>query len=372
MKTSMLAAVLFASALLLAFPTAGRSQSNATANTPMRVAIVGLVHPHAGAVWDLLRRAEVKVVGICEPNAEVTAQYVIKGLDKSLLFSDEADMIEKTHPHAILIYTTTYDHRRVVEIAARYGVHAMMEKPLAVSNEDAQAIANAARAGKIQVLVNFATTWYPNSTAAYNVLHDKSIGEARKIVVLDGHSSPRQLTGPLGWLADPKLNGGGALFDFGCYGANLVTWLMDGQRPTSVTAVMQTFKPNIYPNVDDEATIILTYPKAQAILQASWNWPFDRKDMEVYAENGYAITVGTDSLRVRRLGKREEQIVAQPPASPQDETLSYLRAVVLDGIKPVGPSSLETNIIATEILDAARESARTGRRIDLGPPVSRN
>jgi scyllo-inositol 2-dehydrogenase (NADP+) len=61
-----------------------------------------------------------------------------------------------------------------------------------------------------------------------------------------------------------------------------MTWLMDDARPTSVTAVTRRFKPEIYSKVDDEATIILEYPEAQAIIQASWNWPFDRKDLEIY------------------------------------------------------------------------------------------
>ena len=69
-----------------------------------------------------------------------------------------------------------------------------------------------------------------------------------------------------------------------------------------MTAVTQQIKPEIYPRVDDEATIILTYPKAQAIVQASWNWPFDRKDMEVYGQTGYVITVKRDDIRVRRAG----------------------------------------------------------------------
>ena len=38
---------------------------------------------------------------------------------------------------------------------------------------------------------------------------------------------------------DPKQNGGGALIDFGCYGANLATWLMRRALPNSVTAVTQ-------------------------------------------------------------------------------------------------------------------------------------
>ena len=107
----------------------------------------------------------------------------------------------------------------------------------------------------------------------------------------------------LAWLTDPEKNGAGALFDFGCYGANLMTWLMDDARPTSVTAVTQRIKPEIYPRVDDEATIILEYPGAQAIIQASWNWPFDRKDMEVYGRTGQVLTVAQNGLRVRLRGE---------------------------------------------------------------------
>ena len=172
----------------------------------------------------------------------------------------------------------------------------------------------------------------------------------------------------LAWLTDPEKNGAGALFDFGCYGANLMTWLMDDQRPTSVTAVTQQIKPEIYPRVDDEATIVLTYPKAQAIIQASWNWPFDRKDMEVYGRTGYVLTVARDDVRVRLQGKDEDQIVAQPLPAPYDDSLSYLRAVVLDGRVPDGPSSLETNVIVTEILDAARRSATSGKSVPLTSP----
>jgi predicted dehydrogenase len=331
----------------------------------LRLGIVGLVHPHAAGIWSILQRKDVRIVGVSEPNAQRRTEFLNRGLAPEIVFSDESAMIEKTRPQAVLIYSSTYDHLRAVEIAAHYGVHAMMEKPLAVSLAHANAIARAARAAGIEVLVNLATTWFPSTTATYGMLHDNALGPARKIVVLDGHSNPRDLQGPESWLVDPKLNGGGALFDFGCYGANLVTWLMDGQRPTSVTAVTQTVKPDIYPRVDDEATIILTYPKAQAILQGSWNWPINRKDMEVYGEKGYAIAMGPDSIRVRVRGETEQLRAAPRLVSPHDDGVSYLKAVVLNGLKPNGPSSLSLNIIATEILDAARQSARTGTRIKL-------
>ena len=337
---------------------------------PLRVALAGLVHGHAFGFFDQFqKRTDLQVIGIAEADGQLVAQFEKKyGLAPSIFYSDLEEMLKKTHPQAVLAYTNTYDHRRVVEICARYGVPVMMEKPLAVSLEDARAIEKAARAGKIQVLVNYETTWYRSNQAAYDLVHEKALGEIRKIVVHDGHSGPKEINvGPefLAWLTDPKLNGGGALFDFGCYGADLATWLMDGKPPDSVTAVTQHIKPEVYPRVDDDATIILTYPKAQAIVQASWNWPFSRKDMEVYGQKGYAITVGRDAVRVRLPEKEEISEVAKPLQKSKEDSVSYLRAVLLGGLKPEGQSSLETNVIVTQILDAARRSAASGKTVSL-------
>ena len=328
-------------------------------SAPLRVVIIGLVHGHVEGFFQYsLHRPDIQLVGIAESNQQLAADYAKKySLDPKLLFTSTDDMLAQTHPQAALVYTNTRDHRQAVEICARHGVPVMMEKPLAVSVEDARAIETAAQQGHIQVLVNYETTWYSSNRAAYDLVHQNALGEVRKIVIHDGHNGPKEIgVGPefLAWLTDPKLNGGGALFDFGCYGADLATWLMDGQRPLTVTAVTQHIKPEIYPNVDDEATIVLTYPKAQAILQASWNWPFGRKDMEVYGQSGYVVTVGRDAVRVRRPheDKEEAQVTASPLVAPYDDSLSYLRAVVLDGLKPEGLSSLETNMIVVEILDA--------------------
>jgi predicted dehydrogenase len=346
---------------------------NSQNHPPLRVGIAGLVHGHVYGFLDQYRRSpEIEIVAIAEPNRQLLTQAASKyGFDQAQLFTDLEEMIAKTHPQAVLAYTNTYDHRRVVETCARQGVHVIMEKPLAVTFEDAQAIEKAAVAGKIHVLVNYETSWYRSNHAAYDLVHKGALGDIRKVVVHDGHSGPKEIgVQPefLAWLTNPKLNGAGALFDFGCYGADLMTWLMDGQRPKAVTAVTQQIKPEIYSRVDDEATIILTYPKAQAIIQASWNWPFDRKDMEVYGRTGYVITVKRDDIRVRQAEQNDEQhMAAQPVPAPYDNELSYLRAVILDGVKEDGLSSLATNVRVTEILDAARRSAAEGRTIRLPP-----
>jgi len=343
----------------------------ASTHAPLRVGIVGLVHGHVHGFLEHSRNSpEIEIVGVEDPDRQLLAQAGTKyGFAPSLLFSDLEEMLAKTHPQAVLVYTNTFDHRRVVEICSRHGVHVMMEKPLAVSLADALAMQKAAEQGHIHVLVNYETSWYRSNHAAYDLVHDGSLGEVRKVVVHDGHKGPKEIgVQPefFAWLTDPKLNGGGALFDFGCYGADLMTWLMNGQRPLSVTTVTQQIKPEIYSRVDDEATIVLTYPKAQAIIQASWNWPFDRKDMEVYGQTGSVMTVKRDEVRVRRAGDQaEQQLAAKPIPAPYDDELSYFRAVVVEGAKEDGLSSLDTNVTVTEILDAARRAAAEGKTIRL-------
>jgi glucose-fructose oxidoreductase len=172
------------------------------------------------------------------------------------------------------------------------------------------------------------------------------------------------------WLSDPKLNGAGALFDFGCYGADLATWMMKGQVPVSVTAITKHLQPERYPKVDDEADVLVNYPSAVAIIQGSWSWPFSIKDLEVYGRTGYAKTIAGKQLTVRREGEKAAQTIdAKPLESPYDDPLHYLRAVLDGKIKDEGNmSSLDTNIIATEILDAARQSAQSGKTVRLPLP----
>jgi len=338
----------------------------------LRIGVVGLVHGHvAGFFNSALKRPDVQIVGIAEPDHQLFERYASRyRLDPNLYFASLDDMINRVHPPAVVVYTDTFDHRKVVEDCARRGVHVMMEKPLAVSYEDARAMSQAATTGKIHVVVNYETTWYASNKRAYDLVRQGALGDVRKVVVHDGHRGPKEINVPpefFAWLTDPKLDGAGALYDFGCYGADLMTWLMSGEPPRSVTAVTQQIKPDIYRHVDDEANVILTYPKAVAILQASWNWPFDRKDMEVYGATGYAKTILRDKVDVRREGEKESQISsAEPLESPYDDSLHYFAAIVNGKIKDEdGLSSLKTNLVVSEILDAARRSAQSGRKITL-------
>lgn len=346
--------------------------ASAQQTKPLRLAIAGLAHGHvSGFLNAAQRRADVQIVGVFDPDPELRAKYSKRyGFANGIASGDLGAMLDAVKPEAVATFTSTFDHLGVVEACAQRGIPVMMEKPLAVSVNQARAIQQAAARGHIPVMVNYETTWYRNHHEIWRLFKEqKAAGEIRRMVAMDGHQGPREINVQpefFAWLTDPAKNGAGALFDFGCYGANLMTWLMDNQRPLKVTAIAQTEKPRIYPHVDDEATILLEYPKAQGVIEASWNWPFNRKDLEVYGESGYAIAgTGGNTLKVRLRNGDEEQ--RQPPELPPDErdSISYLTAIARGRTKPEGLNSLENNVIVVEILDAARESVRTGKTITL-------
>lgn len=358
----------------LTSPATAAPPTASTSEAPIRVAIVGLVHQHvAGLFPQLPGHPEIQLVGIEEPDASVADRYRLQFHLKPELFYSQLDtMIAHTHPQALLVYTDIRDHLPVIETAAAHGVDVMVEKPLATSLVAALRIRQVAHAHHIRVLVNYETTWYPSNQEAIAELQQGRLGALRKAIIRDGHQGPEEIgVSPefLKWLRDPAKDGAGALFDFGCYGADLMTWIMHGQTPISVTAVTQTDKPKLYPHVDDDATVILRYPTAQAVLLPSWDWSFSVKNMELYGSSGYAFTEGSDRLNVRYAGQQQSALMSLPALPPpSNDSLNYLTAVLRGRLSPgTDLSSLDTNIIVMQILDAARESARTGRTIALHP-----
>ncbi|MDG2385714.1 MAG: Gfo/Idh/MocA family oxidoreductase [Pirellulaceae bacterium] len=340
---------------------------------PLRVVVAGLSHDHVHAVLRRHLRGDLQIVGIAESNRELAKRHADRyGFKIDLVSNSLADLLEKTEPEVVCDYGSIYGHLNTVQICAPRGVDVMVEKPLAVSLEHVRVMERLAAKHGINLITNYETTWYASHLAAKRLLTEAAtLGEIRKIVVHDGHPGPAEIGCSqefLAWLTDPRLNGGGALTDFGCYGANLSTWFMNGQRPTSVTAVTQQIKPDRYPQVDDEATLVLTYPKAQAIVQASWNWNYNRKDIEIYCQHGFVHCLNSKQMRTMRPPSNEVMGQVAPPISaPHGDPFEYLAEVVRGTIqvKPTDLSSLQNNVTVVEILEAAKISADTSRTVRM-------
>jgi predicted dehydrogenase len=346
----------------------------AQSDIPVRIGIDGLSHDHIHGLLNRHKeRTDIRIVGIAEPNKKRAKELAERyGFDMNIVYDDLPTMIERTQPEGVVAFNSIYDHLGTVEVCAPKGIHVMVEKPLAVSREHAAKMERLAKENNIHLLTNYETTWYPTHYKVFEMaVLNREIGNINKVIINDGHKGPVEIgCSPefLAWLTDPVLNGGGAVTDFGCYGANLMTWIMQNSEPETVTAVLQTIKPDVYPKVDDQATIILTYPHAQAIIQGSWNWPVDRKDLSVYGKEGYVMALNQRDLEyrlTRSLPKQEVKVTEFP--SDAKEPFNYFAKVIRGGFKVEAAdlSSLENNLIVVKILDAAKRSAAEGRTIYL-------
>ncbi len=339
---------------------------------PVRIGVAGLEHGHVDWILSDNNRSDFTIVGIAEADeALARAKCERYHIDPALVHPSLEAMLDAAKPEAVVVFTPIDRHLDAVRACAARGIHVMVEKPLALDAEQARAIAALAEKHGIHVLTNYETTWYPSVQATRRHVKDGAVGDIRKMIARDGHQGPKELGAGeefLAWLTDPDRNGGGAIIDFGCYGANLMTWLMDNERPESVLAVTQQLKSDpLYARVDDEATILLVYPEAQGIIQASWNWPYSRKDLDVYGTKGAVFADDRTRLRQRH-GESEETSQLPPPEAPYNDPFAYLAAVVRGKADPKGGlSSLENNVIVMEILDAARASAKSGRVVPLKP-----
>ena len=374
MKARLLAWLLFAWMGCLAGQAQPAVASSGT--EPLKLGVAGLTHGHVNWVFASAARGDIEITGIVEPDRSVARRYCEQnGYPLDRVYDTLEALFAAEKPEAVAAFGNIRDHLAIVEACAPRGIHVMVEKPLAVSLEHARKMAGLARQHGIWLLTNYETTWYPTNHRAYQwVKGDSLIGPIRKIEVQDGHRGPVKIgVAPefLAWLTDPDLNGGGALPDFGCYGANLITWLMDGRKPLNVTAITRQLQPENNPGVEDEAIVLLTYPEAVGVIQASWNWPIGRKDMAIYGLSGVVYADNRHQVRRRMAegydGFQEtvEQLPERQP--PLNDPFRYLAAVVRGGLVP-GPhelSALENNLTVMEILEAARRSSLEGRSILL-------
>lgn len=340
------------------------------AQQKLRVVIAGLSHDHVHNVLRAFKDGNVIIVGIAEPNKQLWKKFGQQyQLPDSLFFSDLKQLVIAKKPDAVLGYNAVAEHANIVEICAPLHTPVMVEKPLAATLVQAKRIEQLAKQFDIKVFTNFETTWYPSYQNVYQKVKQDSIGKIKKMVFHDGHQGPKEIncsTEFLSWLTDPVLNGAGALNDFGCYGADLMTWMMHGERPIAITAVTRHYKPAVYPKVDDDATIIVEYAGATGLIEASWNWPFSIKDMEVFGETGYYHALDGTNITSRKREKILGAEQASPLTAPINDPIVYLAAVLSNQISGNNDlSSLNYNMIVMEILDAAKRSAASGKRIAL-------
>jgi predicted dehydrogenase len=343
----------------------------ASAQTPYRMAVVGLVHAHVwGHLSNMLKSKDVTLVGVAEPNPELQAEAKKAGVPDSVIFSDYKKMLDTTKPDLIWSFVENNRHLEIVEFAAPRKINVIFEKPLASTYKDALRIESIANKAGIRVMCNYQMAWWASNYTAKKVADSGTLGQVYRLHGVVGHGGPGSTgirnSAFFSWLTDPVQNGAGALMDFGCYNALWSLWYLG--RPESVYAHVNHLRPAVFPKVEDNADLMLTYKNGVGLFEGSWDLPRSYQDLEVFGIKG---SVYMKNGSVERQEGREKKTVEITPLAPEDaEPIAYMTSRMRQN-KPIeGMTSLDMNVQVVEIIEAAKESVRTGKPVAF--PSKRN
>jgi predicted dehydrogenase len=341
--------------------------------TKVKLAIIGLDHDH---VWGLLRdlagEPNAELVGIADNHQPLVDQAKTKVPSTVKFYSDYVKMLDEMKPDGVIVTTENDRHLEILRECAKRHIHYSTEKPMAITAADAREMERLATQAGIKVMVNYWNAWVAPTHALYHRIHDGELGPVQRIIVRYGHQGPKEIGVSkyfADWLYDPVKNGGGAIMDFGCYGAEWAVWLKG--RPSRVSAVTQKLKVDQHNAVDDDATIVLDYPDGTAIIEASWDWPYNMGQVQVFGPKGSLLATARDLFsrspksNVANGALDGERVAVDPPVHERSNPVSYFVDCIQNN-KPIeDPLSMKLNVQVMEILDSARESARTGKQVEL-------
>jgi predicted dehydrogenase len=349
----------------------------------LRVGVLGLSHDHVWGNLAALAAGEVgTLVAAAEPDGQLRARLTREHGGAAALSTYDA-LLERKDLDAVFLFA---DNRTSAEWGVRAlgrGLPAMIEKPMAADLGGAEALLSAARSAGAPLMVNWPTAWRPALRHGLGLVRAGAVGEPIEISHRGGHAGPREFgCSPqfCEWLYDPARNGGGALVDYCGYGGILARSMLG--RPAAVTAVTARLrKPDLA--AEDNAVVILRYPRALALIEGSWT--------QIGGEPAFAVVVHGDAgtlivhqpRAVRegdRAGAGRVQVVtaagsdtSEPPPLPPDERdapTSFLSRV-RDGRPIEDLCSAEVGRDVQEILAAALQSSASGRTVEL-PPRNRS
>lgn len=338
-----------------------------------RMAIVGLDHDHVWGIIDTIaKESDAQLVGVFDTHEELVEKAQMKVPPSVPFFNDLGAMLDQAKPEAVIVTTANNQHLAILKECAKRKIHFFTEKPLASNAVDAREMERLAREAGIKLMVNYWNAWAAPTQDAYARIKAGELGPVQKMIVQFGHEGPKEIGVSKffgDWLYDPIKNGAGALMDFGCYGADWALWLKG--RPQRVFATAAKLKTEQRNAVEDDATIILEYPDATAILMPSWDWPYGKGQAEIFGPKGSFLVMGDGLLFQPAHNDADAKSpqgrpVATQPLPPEKRNGIAHFLYCIRNNKPIeGAISAELNVGVNEIIDAAKESIRTGHAVEL-------
>ena len=301
-----------------------------------------------------------------------------------------------SHPEVDLVCITTPPnlHREMALLSLDQGKHVLCEKPMAMNVAEAEemTVAAAAAAGKpILALIDHELRFQPGRQLAYRMLRDGAIGKIRhaKAIFQAPHRGDPNL--PWNWWSDTK-SGGGALGAINSHILDSFNWLLE-TRVSSVFGQLQTHIKERRDSIgemqsvttDDEANMLLRFADSDLTNDATGlvsvsmtEYPKYQNRVEFYGSDGALridhrgelfITKGDEVDWTEIETAFGEHISGVPDTGFSRGFMDFapkiIEAICAGKTEIDNAATFRDGANVQRVLDAARESDRTGRRITL-------
>lgn len=336
------------------------SQPNGT----VRFAVVGLGHIAQVAVLPAFRNAEnaelaALVSGDARKRDALGERYGVPAVD----YDGYDRLLESGGIDAVYIAIPNHLHRDYAVRAAERGVHVLCEKPMAVTEEECEAMIAAAREHDVRLMVAYRLHFEEANMAVVDAARGGELGTLRYFT-----SSFSQDVKAGDVRLVPTDQGGGPIYDMGVYCINAARYLFRAE-PIQVSATTAARDDPRFRECEETASVVLRFPGERL---AAFTVGFGATDVSEYrltgtagaasmdpaytyaAELTYEITSGGETRR-RTLPKRDQ-------FAPQ---LVHLSRCVLEGETP-GPDG-EEGLLDVRVVEAIYQSVARGRPVDLEP-----
>jgi glucose-fructose oxidoreductase len=352
-----------------------------------KIAGINFDHFHMG---DLLRMADehpqAEIVGIQDAHPECMQDAIRNfSISSERVFTDYRECLEKSKPDIVILCPSTAGHAEWVKKVAPFNVHILMEKPMADSLAEADAMIGAMTATGRTLMINWPLVWYPSHRKAKQLIDEGAIGEVIQVHFYDGNRGPLyhvadkvevtedevQRRKPASWFYK-KSRGGGSLRDYLGYGATLGTWYHHGRVPLEVTTVID--QPAGL-EVDEHSVTIARYDSGLSKFETRWGTLTDPWTHQPQPKCGFVIvgSAGTissyDMEKTIRVQTRDHragyEIAADDLVAPHRNPVEHLVHHLETGHSLLGPLTTEMSRKGQQIVDSAILSAQEKQTVKL-------
>jgi predicted dehydrogenase len=353
----------------------------------MKIVGINFDHFHMG---DLLRMAHehphAEIAAICdEEPARMQEAARNFSVPAGRIFTDYRRCLEQTRPDIAILCPAPARHAEYVEKVAPFGVHILIEKPMADSLAGADAMIRAVKTAGKALAVNWPLAWYPAHRTAKRLIDEGMIGEVIEVHFYDGNRGPLYHVAdkievseeevrrrkPDSWFYK-RASGGGSLRDYLGYGVTLGTWFHEGRSPIEITTVVD--EPAGL-EVDEHSITIARYEAGLSKFETRWGTFTDPWTHQPQPKCGFVIVGGEGTIssydfeksvgvqtKSDRAGKDiPVDTLAAPHRNPVEHLIHHLET----GAPLLGPLTAEMSRIGQQIVDAAIVSAREKRTVKL-------